>query len=794
MSNEHIFILERKNVGDVVEIDGEFSHYLYEKPDSDYVIAVFETIDYYTFLVSGNIPFQLTPYRSYDLKGEIIERKNNRTDTMERQLRIIEASARIPKGGVQITKFLGNITGLTVANYIYEKYRDETIDIIQYNPERVAGDFKNVSLETAQRLQAEVLRALSDVSEAAPFLQSYGFSLEQTENLINLFGEEIKNDIEEFPYILMNNEGGYPGASFRLCDRIARDIKYDLTDIRRIKAGITYALEREGNSGHIYFSLEDTLKHGLSLLNYKNENIVNEERIKEAIVEMIEEKLLHHDIENGRIYLKEYYDYEKNLAFNLVAHHSSKEWIPLDVRKKLLKEYLESEQIKLEKKQIEAVLTLSKHRSGVSLLMGGAGTGKTFTIKVYLELMSRMYEQEHHRKPVVELMAPTGKAAKVMKATTSLPTSTVHRGLGWTPTGFRFNEANPLSADIIIVDEASMLDTYMAYSLTRAVPLHAKVILMGDPNQLPSIGAGNVLHDISDSQLFAEVVLDVPKRQDAKGYLAMNGALIANQKPPLADTDTKDPRAIIKLKKTPKDIVEQMKQGLKYLLHKGIAADDIQVISPGRKGVTGIYNLNLIIQDIINPKRYGEHEVLNTTFYVNGKQQKLFYRKGDRVIHTTNTNNLQWVTKIGNESYRPVVDNIGDTLLTNGEIGKIVDVFSEEYNTQSGRRQKRNIIVVQYDDGLILYHNDDIKDLDHGFAMTIHKSQGSQWRAVIQILSSEHTRLLDNSLMYTGYTRAEEYQILLADPRAFETALKTRRTFERRTTLTEQIQEETKFN
>lgn len=785
---DELFILEKEAIGAEIDIEAEFSRYLYESEDGNFFIGLFITQNYDEFIVTGNVPFELSPRRSYTLNGEITERENSRTGNMERQLKLRKIVTLKPKGEHQIIKFLANITGQVIAPRIYDKYGDDTLTVLKMDPERVAKDFRGVSVKAAEKLQQDVLEALSEISEAYPFLQGHGFSTNEVDSMLKLYGEDIKKMVEKNPYILMKDSGGFPGASFLRCDKIARDSGFDLKDKRRIKAGIEYAFVEQGRFGHVYFELKDIIAHSVRLLNNQAGVSIKSAKVESCVEEMITENVLHFDSYAHTLYLKRYYLYEKELAFNMVALQDDKEWVDKSIREAELDAILAMKKVELEDKQREAVLAFTHSHSGVGVLNGGAGTGKTFTLNIFLELMNRLFRKETGRQPHIQLMAPTGKAAKVMRNATGLPAMTIHRALGWSEDGYVYNPANPLTGDIIVVDEASMLDTHLAYSLTRALRPGTKLILLGDPNQLPSIGAGNVLHDIVDSGRFEAITLNVTKRQGDDSQVARNGRLITEKKVPEKDPDIKNPKAITKTKQTSEALVHQTIQALKFLSGQGVVADDIQIITAGRKGVAGMYHLNHTIQGILNPSK-GHMEVLNKRFTVLGRTIELNFRIGDRVIHTTNTDKLQWMRKTGPNTYD--IDSGPDSkIVTNGEIGFIADIYEETYKTQSGRKQKRNVLIIQYDDGLVRYTNEDKKDLDHAYAMTIHKSQGSQWRAVIQVMSTEHRMLLDNSLLYTGYTRAEEYQVLLAEPLALQTALYTRKTFERRTTLKQRIQEE----
>lgn len=794
LKNNETFVLETKGIGAEVSITAEFIHYIFENEEDSFYISFFSTINYDNFVAIGNVPFKLEPGRSYEMKGIIKEHVDRQTGLAERQLEIREIKVKKPQTEAETIKFIASITGRTTASYLYDEYQEKTLDILMNNPEKASKDFNGLSLEGFQLLSNDIKSALGESSQAFPFLQKYRFTRKQIEKMLGRYGEQIIGMIKRNPYMLMNNQDDLPGASFTRCDKIARDINYDLSSPYRIKGGIEHVLVLEGREGHIYYYQDKVIRHATGLLNKDNPKQISAEKVDDIIYEMVGEGRLYLDRNNKRIYLRRHYENEKLLALNLVSLLEDNEWMSRQKREELLDIYLETEGIELEVKQRQAILDLTKSPGGVGVINGGAGTGKTFTVKVLMEFMSLLYKVIEDRYPLIQLMAPTGKAAKVMKEATGRETSTIHRGLLWTPDGFQHTEANPLPGDMIIIDEASMLDTSLACSLTRAIRPGSKLVLLGDDKQLPSIGAGNVLHDIINSEHFDIITLDVIRRQTEESQIAINGRLIADMEFPKQDENTKDPEAIIKTRKTPAELLNQSLLALEYLIGKGIDIHDIQFISPGRRGLTGIYNLNKKIQEIVNVET-NNYSVLNKSFIVNNQSQRLYFKVNDRVIHTVNTSDLEWVVKDEFGDYIKDDKEARDesALITNGEIGRIVDIYQESYITQSRRKQKRDIIIVEFEDGLLKYQGNEKRYLDHAYAMTIHKSQGSQWNSVVQLMTNEHYIMLDNSLLYTGYTRAEENQILLVQPHALSKAIKNRKSFDRRTTLPEFVEAEVNY-
>lgn len=341
-----------------------------------------------------------------------------------------------------------------------------------------------------------------------------------------------------------------------------------------------------------------------------------------------------------------------------------------------------------------------------------------------------------------------------------------------------------MSSHVYLIDETSMLDTALAHSLIQAIPKGSKVIFLGDVRQLPAIGAGNVLMDTINSGICPVITLTVPKRQAKGSSIYENASRILN-----GDRIEADKADTFWFE------TNGASQARLKVLHavKNISSYDksaIQVLSPMRAGECGTHLLNHSLQQLWNSQNT-DSTVLNRSFEVKDVTYRLYYRIGDRVIQLKNNGELKWVYKTPTGTYLEDENQQG-TVVTNGEQGIIENIFEEEVESQRGRKQTVITMAVQYDDGIVLYRGNDKKDLDHAYAISVHKSQGSQWPVVIQVMDNSHFMMLSNELFYTGYSRAEEKHILVADTRSVDMAKSERVSMQRRTSLIDRLKEGSK--
>lgn len=697
------------------------------------------------------------------------------------------------------------------------------------DPMQVAKKVKGIGAKLVLDWQKQ-LEKMKDSQITITTLLEYGLTVKQAKKLYEKYKDVIVKRIEDNPYILSREVKGF---GFLSCDRIARNIGYSSKSSYRLQEGIIHILEKATNSGHCYLPYDEMIDESIELLrirltaqemnefrvkhsndfeytignksyvinfnkmvsclnSYNNSSKRSNDRERYLIIDITKEDIIDElkilklqnriVIKDKRVYLEEYYDAEMSVARHVNRIIDSEIMIPWDTRATLEK-YCKDENIELEEKQKEAVIEFASSTGGFHILNGSAGCGKTFTLKVILQLLrNACYKPDE----IVNMMllAPTGKASKVATKATGMECKTIHRGLGYNPEfGFAYNEINPLEADVIIVDESSMLDILLAEKLFQAVKNGAKVILLGDTKQLPSVGAGNVLKDLIECSKIKVVTLDVIKRQGKQSGIIKNANLIIDGKMIVNRDDTKD--AYIIKREAPKGVQEAIIQSIKRIQAvNGYSLAEIQVLCPQKGGSIGVEYMNYLLQETFNHNS-DENKVLNKKLAIRLDPKKdvitkinLYFKKGDKVIHIKNNYDILWYKK-SYFGYEPMGE--GFTGITNGECGVIEEI-------RKGKNEDGETItevIVKYDDMYIIY--DETNEIDHAYALTIHKSQGSQFKAVITPIMMQNYMMLDNNLFYTAYTRAESFVVTIGQENAIQHAVKTYRSRERYTSLKEAI-------
>jgi exodeoxyribonuclease V alpha subunit len=790
-------------------------------------LYVCEDDDNHSFTIKGEFVSALIIGQTYSIQGKIETYRGNK------QIFVNQIQSVRPVNRKGIVSYLQTLKGLkSKADEIYDKFGDKSIDLLIDNPMQVAKAIRGIGQKSVMSWQKQIEK-MKDSQVMISRLLGYGLSIRQARNLHEKYKDDILTKIEHNPYFLSHEVRGY---GFERCDRIARSIGYDPKSNFRIRSGILHILQEASTQGHTYLPMDELITRGMNLLSirmsyqemkslarlpkgemityslgekhydidrnilirniadYEAETRKNQKDAHRYIVVSITSNDITGELpllferyilvqDDDHIYLRQLYQAEKKVA-QLVTKlsHALPFKRPIHLENELSR-YLTDHGITLENKQREAVLTFASERGGFFILNGSAGCGKTFTLKIILALLEKQYIRNGSHF-TVKVFAPTGKASKVATKATGIECMTVHRGLGYHPQlGFTYNEENPLEADVIVVDESSMLDTELTVHLLSAIQRGTKVIFIGDTKQLPSVGAGNVLHDLISSGAVNVVTLDVVKRQGALSGIIKNANRIIAGELIQSEDDTKD--AYVLYRDTPSDIQNAMIQSTARLLKSGYALEDIQVLAPQRTGVVGTYLLNYLLQERFNPGN-DEKKILNQKFQVTRDQKvgtevlSLYFKRGDKVIHTHNDYDMKWYARNRDGSYSENPILIG---ITNGECGVIEDIatFKDE-NDDAVRR-----IIVRYDNGYVFY-DDDFKVLDHAYALTIHKSQGSQWKVVILVIAKQHYVMLDNNLLYTGYTRAELFNVTVGNRDAVARAVETFRSVKRYTSLVERLQ------
>lgn len=790
---------------------------------------------FYRFCIKGTFVSQLIVGQSYKIEGKVGSYTND--IYTEKQVSIINIKATRPVNKKGIIAYLKNLKGLkNKANLIYDKYGENSIDMIIDNPEEVAKSIKGIGEKTTLRW-AEELKDLREKQGTISKLLDYGLTSKQSKKLYDTYKDDILLMIEHNPYCLARDVKGY---GFKSCDRIARNMGYDFNSKFRLQEGIIFALEEATREGHcllpkkelvertkealihrltinemisisksISSETEYTLgneKYTISVLDVKKaldsynreEDIkkknkykyvvktVQEEEIKDQLEKLFTEgRIVIDETSHGElIYLTYIYNYEKKVAkriIELIKERAYPKKIDVEM---LLDAYLDKKNIDLEEKQREAVLEFSKYMGGFYILNGQAGCGKTFTMKIILEIIKILYRYIG-KECVIKIFAPTGRASKVAQRSTKQQCLTVHSGLGSNLDGYKYNEGNPLKCDILVIDESGMLDISLMKHLIDATKNGTKVIFLGDIHQLPSVGPGNILKDLIESKVVKVVTLNVAKRQDLFSHILFNADNILNKKMITNCKDTND--AYVITKEEGFEIQQYILKSVQRLMKsRGLPIKDIQVLCPQKTSIIGTYTLNYLLQQMFNSGN-NDAVVKNKSFDIktspdNKESVILNFKKGDKVIHTKNNKVKGWYI-LGNGSF---VENKEIRGITNGEIGIIYDIIDVIGSNSSTYKR----IIVEYDDGYVYYEDEEIDELEHAYALTIHKSQGSEWPAVIIPIGKQNYLMLDNNIFYTAYTRAESINIVVGQKEAITYAIKNTKTINRYTYLKYRILEE----
>ena len=640
------------------------------------------------------------------------------------QFTVASYEIKEPETSVAMEKYLGSgiIKGVgpALSAKIVKKFGDETFNIIEREPERLA-EIKGITEKKAIEIGSQ-FEEKKEFRNAMIFLNQYGVSNALAMKIYKEYGIKVMKIVRENPYRLADD---IAGVGFKTADEIALRMGFSPESSMRMKAGISFALSMAASNGHTYLLYEDLYEESKRLLGISEaefENDIYELTIERKIV--LKELKGERRVYNNNLYYMELTVARKLLDLNAKSENNYK------VMEAKVKEVEAKTGIKLGDLQRKAVYEAVE--SGLVIITGGPGTGKTTTINAIIKL----FEMQNME---ILLAAPTGRAAKRMTETTGMEAQTIHRLLelnGNPEEGgsmrFERNELNPLEADVIIIDEMSMVDIYLMYSLLKAVTVGTRLILVGDVNQLPSVGPGKVLKDIISSEKFNVVRLSEIFRQAAESDIITNAHKINAGQSIRLDNKSKDffmlsmsssiqiQRALVSL------IAEKLPpyvDATKY---------DIQVLTPSRKGELGVENLNKILQQYINPPAPGKRE----------KQWgEVVFRENDKVMQIKNDYQMEW--KIVTKKGLTIKEGSG---VFNGDGGII-----REINEFAGT------VTVEFDEGKIVeYTGATLEELELAYAITIHKSQGSEYPAVIIPLLNAPRPLLNRNLLYTAVTRARK--------------------------------------
>jgi len=592
-------------------------------------------------------------------------------------------------------------------------------------------------------------------------LNQYGFGPQLSMKIYQVYKEDTLEIITNNPYQLVED---VEGIGFAKADELGSKLGLSGNHPDRIKAGCLYTLENESlQNGHVYLHLEELMDKVKDLLESSQQIDILFEDIGHQIVVLEEEgKII---VEDKRLYLPSLYFSERGLVSNIKRIMSQKEYenqFPESEFLLALGELEERLSIQYAPTQKEAIQKALM--SPMLILTGGPGTGKTTVIKGIVELYSELHgcslNVEDYKKdeafPIL-LVAPTGRAAKRMNESTGLPAVTIHRLLGWNGAeGFEYDEERPIEGKLIIIDESSMVDIWLAHQLFKALPDHIQVIIVGDEDQLPSVGPGQVLKDLIDSNAIPTVKLTDIYRQESGSSIIDLAHHIKNGRVPTDLTVQQKDRSFIACQ--PGQIDQVIRQVVQLAIKKGYRGKDIQVLAPMYRGAAGIDKLNEMLQEVLNPPSEGKKREL-----IIGD---ITYRIGDKVLQLI---------------------NLPENNVFNGDIGEVVSIFYAKEN-----EEKQDQLIVSFDGNEVTYTRQDLNQITLAYCCSIHKSQGSEFPIVILPIFKSYYRMLRRNLIYTAVTRSKQFLIICGEAEAFHIAISRKDDHQRQTTLRERIEKEIK--
>lgn len=744
-------------------VKGYVEHIVYRNRENGYTVME---------VVSGAETYTLVGVLPHISEGEPLEAEGSFVThpVYGEQLAVESCRVTTPEDAVSVERYLGSgaIKGVgpSLAARIVKKFKADTLRIIDEEPERLA-EVKGISENGARQIAVQVAEK-RELRQAMIFLQQYGISLNLAAKIYDHYGPEMYSLIQTNPYRIADD---IPGVGFRAADEIASRAGIQADSDFRIRSGLYYTLMRGVAAGHVYLPRNILLRNAAELLG------VPEEEMEQPILDLVMDKRVVVQTaptadpfegettwpeagetippeelsgerkmaqpEEDRVYSAMYYYMELNTARMLldlnvdypVDEAQTEAWIRRTERQ---------EKLELDVLQREAVLTAVRH--GVTVITGGPGTGKTTTINMIL----RFFESQDCE---ILLAAPTGRAAKRMTEATGREARTIHRMLEFSGTPgeraeddvkFERNESNPLEADVVVIDEMSMVDVHLMYALLRALVVGTRLILVGDANQLPSVGPGNVLRDILRAKCFPVVKLTRIFRQSEASDIVVNAHRIHDGLP---IDPAKRSRDFLFVKRYDAEHILGAVMTLvrdKLPAYVGADVSEIQVLTPMRKGLLGVENLNRVLQQFLNPPEAR-------------KKEKTFphgiFREGDKVMQIRNNYQLEW--EIRSRYGIPTEKGTG---IFNGDMGIIreINLFTEEFT-------------VEYDEGrLVSYTFRQADELELAYAITVHKSQGSEYPAVVIPILTGARMLMNRNLIYTAVTRAKQCVCIVGPAESFQ--------------------------
>ncbi len=725
-------------------ISGDVEKIIFRNEDNGYTVVDLRSSGDYVTAV-GVFP-EIYEGMRLELSGDYKYHTRHGLQFLAESVKVVE-----PDGAAAIEKFLksGIFKGVgeVTARNIVERFGERTLDVMKTSPEKLV-EVKGISAKKAAEICA-TLREHGEMQDTLVYLQRFDVSLNLALKIYKTYGARTEEVVKTNPYQLISD---VERVGFQTADKIAQEVGITKDSDFRIRAGIIYTLKEASNkSGHTALPDDILKKELLSLLGFDETYLEKVECNIEDLIFLAEIK--DYVVDNARFYmLYKSYLTEKTIARRLALLEAAHGDIEVDFSEQIDK-FEEMSGIKLHEKQREAVS--NSLNSGVHVITGGPGTGKTTIIKCILHILKFL-------KLSYQLCAPTGRAAKRMGEATGEEAKTIHRlldldfkdGKGY----FTYNENTKIPVDVVIVDEVSMVDEYVFSSLVKALQDGATLILVGDKDQLASVGAGNVLADVIASGLFKITYLDKIYRQSDGSMIIENAHLINHGKMPVLDNRAKD--FFFVDKSDPTEVKEEVEALVTTRLPKYLKCEqtDVQVLCPMKKGVAGVISLNAAIRDSLNPKKDSADDI---------KCGEYTFREGDKIMQTVNNYEQEWFEEVDGRIKRGAG-------VFNGDTG-----FIESIDRQN---MKFN---VRFDDNKVSeYSLSDIDQIIPAYAVSVHKSQGSEFKAVVVALSQGNYFIMTRNLLYTAVTRAKDLCVIVGAEDVVKRMVRNNYTAKRYTLLT----------
>jgi exodeoxyribonuclease V alpha subunit len=717
----------------LTELSGQIERITYTNDETGFTIAKIKVCGQKDLVTIVGQLISAAPGEILTMRGEWVNHPR-----FGEQFKVIESKTRVPATVYGIRKYLGSglVKGLgpVMADRIVKKFGVHTLDVIENEIQKLSR-VKGIGKKRIAMIQ-KAWKDQKEIRDVMLFLQSHGISSGYATKIFKQYGNRSIAVVTDNPYRLATD---IFGIGFVLADRIASKLGFPESSHLRVEAGILYVLNQLSDEGHVFYPYGSLIKKSQGILGVGKDVVVEalgsiaaEGKI---IAEDIDKRIEEFKENNKAVYLAKFHLCETSISDRLKTLLTSPKSIRHVASEKAIDWVQTQLNITLAEKQIRAVQ--SALRNKIMIITGGPGTGKTTIINAILKIFSRLNVR-------TLLAAPTGRAAKRMSETTGHGAKTIHRLLEFSfiKGGFQKNRENPLGCDLLILDEASMIDTILMHHLLKAVPPFATLILVGDVNQLPSVGAGNVLNDMITSKAVPVVELNEIFRQAKASRIIVNAHKINNGILPSFENDLSNTDFYFIRQQDPQKVLEIILDLTKTRIPRRFGfdpVDDIQVLTPMHKGVVGAENLNVQLQKTLNPVQDA---------IIRGNRS---FRVNDKVMQIKN-------------NYEKEVFN--------GDIGRITDIRTEEHQ-----------VTVTFDGRDVAYEFSDLDEIVLAYAVSVHKSQGSEYPAVVIPILTQHYMLLHRNLIYTAITRGRNLVVMVGTRKALAMGINTHRTQKRYTLL-----------